>query len=101
MENQFEPLTKENVNTFIGKKIAFNAPGYETRYEGVAIIKSVDYSNHNPLECECISGDDLSYAFLDIHGLVSYDGGETYRITNENTCFSYSDGDREIFVKIL
>lgn len=101
MEHKFEPLTKENVESFIGKPVEFNAPGYNTFYEGKAIIKSVDYSKDFPLECECLSGEDLNYAFLDNHGLVSHDGGETYRVSDENTCFSFSDGYREVFVRLI
>lgn len=98
----FIPLTETNVNNFIGKKIEFTAPGYEKNrdYRGVVIIRSVDMSKHNPIECDCISGDDLRFAFLDDHGLGTADGGKTYHIVDGNRCFSYSDAYREVFVAV-
>ena len=94
---KYIPLTEANVNDFIGKKIEFTA---ENDYRGVAIIKSVDMSLHNPIQCECVSGDDLRFAFLDDHGLETTDGGNTYHIIDGNRCFSYSDAYREIFVAV-
>lgn len=101
-ENKYFFLNEKNVNSLIGKKIEFRAPAYEhnSPYHGLAIIKSVDYSKHNPIECECISGDNLRYAFLDNHGLSTKDGGETYQVVDKPRCFSYSDGDREVAIRI-
>ncbi len=100
MELQYKPLTKENIENFIGKKIEFSAEGFGGYYRGIALIKSVDFSKRFPIECECLSGDDLSYAFLDDHGLISNDGGTTYSLTKTNKCFSYSDSYREIFIRL-
>lgn len=96
------PLTECNINDYIGKKIAFTAEGYEGNgnYHGVAIIKSVDMSKRFPIECECISGDDLRFAFLDNHGLETTDNGNTYHTVNGDRCFSYSDSFREVFVSL-
>lgn len=97
----YTPLTEANVKDFIGKKIAFTAEGYRHNYRGIAIIKSVDMSLHNPLECDTLYGDDLSLAFLDDHGLETKDGGETYQLVNGgDKCFSYSDGYREVFIRV-
>lgn len=95
-------LTQTNVSELIGKKVEFRAPCAtgNTPYHGVAVIRSVDFGRHNPIECTCISGDDLHYAFLDNHGLETTDGGETYRMTNRDFCFSYSDQYREVEVRI-
>lgn len=99
---KYIPLTEKNVQDFINKKIEFTAEGDSANgnYRGVSIIKAVDMSKHNPLTCECVSGDDLRFAFLDDHGLVTKNGGETYRVCEEPRCFSYSDGCREIFVRV-
>lgn len=96
------PLNETNVKNFIGKKIEFTANGYEANgdYRGVAIIKSVDLTKFNPIECECISGDDLHFAILDNHGLETTDNGNTYHIVDHDRCFSYSDLDREVFVTV-
>lgn len=94
------PLTETNVKDLIGKKVEFTAEGYNRDYRGVAIIKSVDMNRRNPIECECVSGDDLRFAFLDEHGLETTDGGNTYHIIDNNHCFSYSDSYREIFVSV-
>ena len=93
-------LTEENVMGLIGRKVKFRAPAYEGNhpYFGVALIKKVDFSKHNPIECDCLSGDDLKYAFLDHHGLETHDGGETYQMTDHDFCFSYSDSYREVEV---
>ena len=73
---------------------------FQTNYRGVAIIKSVDLTKFNPIECECISGDDLHFAILDNHGLETTDNGNTYHIVDHDRCFSYSDLDREVFVTV-
>lgn len=98
----YRPLTESNVKDFIGKKVEFTAEGYCANgdYRGIAIIKSVDMSKRNPIECECLEGDDLRYAFLDDHGLETTDGGNTYHIVPQDKCFSYSDGYREVFIKV-
>lgn len=105
MGKNWEPLTEANVSNFINKKIVFTAEGYEMNrnYRGVAIIKSMDFSKSKPLECDCLEGDDLSYAFLDDHGLYTEDNGESYRAfkTETERCLSYTDGYREIFIKEL
>ena len=94
---KYIPLTEENVQEFINKKIEFTAEG---NYRGVAVIKTVDMNQHNPLTCECVSGDDLRFAFLDDHGLETTNGGKTYHIVDGPRCFSYSDGYREVFVTV-
>ena len=94
---KYIPLTETNVNDFINKKIEFTAEG---NYRGVAVIKTVDMNQHNPLTCECVSGDDLRFAFLDDHGLETTNGGKTYHIVDGPRCFSYSDGYREVFVTV-
>ena len=80
-------LTTENVESLIGKKIRFTAPAYRMNkdYEGVCIIKSVDYANRKPLKCECLEGDDLSYAFLEDYGTPR--------------SFAYTDSGRTVFVE--
>lgn len=98
--NMYIPLTEQNIQEFIGKTIGFAAEGYNRNYQGVVLIKSVDMSQKNPISCEVISGDDLQYAFLDDHGLITADGGETYQLTKEFRCFSYSDSYREVFVRV-
>lgn len=99
----YYPLTKENIMDLIGKKVEFTAEAYEgnSTYRGIAIISAVDYSKKNPISCECISGDDLKFAFLDDHGLTTDNNGLTYQLTKECTSFSYSDSYREIFVREL
>lgn len=96
-------LTKENVFDFLGKKVEFTAESYEHNlpYRGTAIITAIDFSKEFPISCECLSGDDLRFAFLDDHGLETSDGGDSYQISNTCTCFSYSDRYREIFIAIL
>lgn len=98
----FTPLTETNAKDFIGKKVEFTAEGYSANgnYRGVAVIKSVDMTQRFPIECECISGDDLRYAFLDNHGIETTDGGNTYHIVYHDRCFSYSDSYREVFVQV-
>lgn len=98
METNYYPLTKENVQDLIGIKIEFTAEGYNRDYKGTAIINSVDFSKRNPIDCDCLSGDDLKYAFLDDHGLETTDQGESFHVTKICTSFSYSDGYREVFV---
>ena len=80
-------LTTENVESLIGKKIRFTAPAYRMNkdYEGVCIIKSIDYAHRNALECECLEGDDLSYAFLEDYGTPR--------------SFAYTDSGRTVFVE--
>lgn len=99
---KYIPLTETNVHDYVGKKIEFTAEGGEGNgnYRGVAIIKSVDMEKKFPLECECISGDDLRFAFLDNHGLSTKDDGHTYQMTDSDRCFSYSDAYREVFVSL-
>lgn len=89
-------LSENNVNEFIGKVITWTAESGQSKpYRGVAIIKSIDMSKHNPLECETIEGDDLRFAFLDNHGLKKVSDGR-FTTCSENKCFSYSDSFREI-----
>lgn len=105
--NQFIPLTNLNVETLIGKKIEWTAEAYGDNgwnrgaYWGIAIILSVDWSNRTPLKCKSIEGNELEYAFLDNHGLETDNGGESYSYTHNNISLSYSDGDREVFYKII
>ena len=96
----FVALTDANVSDFIGKKVEFTAEGYMMQYRGAAVIDSVDYSCRKPLNCTHVSGDDLSFAFLDAYGLESSDGGDTYRISDKNRVFCYSDSYREVFVRV-
>lgn len=96
---EFQPMTESIINDLINKKIEWTAEAYRGVYRGVAVVRSVDFSKHNPITCDCISGDDLKYAFLDDHGLESKDGGNTYTMTKTDFCFSYSDGDREVFFR--
>lgn len=81
-------LTKSNIQSLIGKTITFLVSGYEANgvYNGIAVIKGVDFSKKHPIACETISGDDLSYAFIDMDG----------------ESFTYSDNDRpvEVFVEL-
>ena len=102
MKIMYYPLTETNVKNLMGKKISFTAEGYDANgnYNGVAVIKSVDITKRFPIECECISGDDLRFAILDNHGLETTDGGNTYHMVDHDRCFSYSDRYREVFVKI-
>lgn len=89
-------LTETNVSSFIGKKISWKAPSYQSEpYKGVAVIKSVNMNKKRPLECETIYGDDLSFAFLDNHGLKEIGKG-MFKTCLNNRCFSYSDGYREV-----
>jgi len=99
---KYIPLTESNVKNFIGKKIEFTASSDSANgnYRGVVVIQSVDMTKRNPITCECVSGDDLRYAFLDNHGLETTDGGETYHIVDVDRCFSYSDGYREVFFRV-
>lgn len=97
---QFIPLSKSNIGSIIGKKIQWIAEGYNRPYQGIDIIRYVDYSKHNPIISDCISGDDLRFAFLDNHGLISKNGGQTYQATRHDFCFSYSDSYHEIFFAI-
>ena len=97
--DRYVVLTDANVAEFIGKKIEFTAEGYMMEYRGVAVINSVDYSDRKPLKCTNVSGDDLSFAFLDKYGMETSDGGETYHMCDKNRVFCYSDSYREIFVK--
>lgn len=96
------PLTETNVKDFIGKKVEFTAEGYSANgnYHGVAVIKSVDLTKRFPIECECVSGDNLHLAILDDHGLETTDGGNTYHIVDHDKCFSFSDLYREVFVTV-
>ncbi len=96
----YTALTDANISEFIGKRIEFTAEGYSSPYRGEAIIHSVDYSKQFPLECTAISGDDLRFAFLDKYGMESTDGGKSYRISDKNRVFCYSDSYREIFVRV-
>lgn len=89
-------LSESNVNNFIGKKITWTAESAQSKpYSGVAVIKSVDMTKRNPLECETIEGDDLSFAFLDNHGLKQVEDGR-FTVSKNDKCLSYSDNYREI-----
>lgn len=85
-EFKMKDLTTKNAKTLIGKKIKWNAPADHANadYEGVAIIKEVDFSKNHPLLVETVSGDSLEYAFLDktLQGDILYEE------------FCYSDADR-------
>lgn len=92
-------LSESNLASFIGKKIQWRAPSaQEEPYTGVAIIKAVDLSKHRPLTVETISGDDLSYAFLDDHGMEYNADKGWWTCCRENRVLSYSDGYREVTV---
>lgn len=60
-------LTKDNISDFIGKRVKFHAHAGKGNYdyEGVGIIKSVDYSKRNPIEWEHESGDSMQFAGFD------------------------------------
>lgn len=91
-------LNVENVKDFIGKKLTWFAPAYEANenYGGTDIIKSVDFSKHNPLTTEVIEGDNLAFAFVDNYGLTP-NGENSFSVdVNAPHCFSYSDGDRQV-----
>lgn len=92
-----------NIKELIDTTIRWTAPAYEGNgvYKGIALIKGVDFSKKRAIIVETIEGDDLSYAFLDNHGLSTKDGGETYQMTDNNFCFSYSDSFREVFFEKL
>ena len=96
-------LLKENVTDLIGKTIKWNAPAYEMNspYGGTALIKAIDFTQRRPITAETISGDDIGYAFLDNYGLKLNPDGESYSITDDNTAFAYSDGDRAIEFEVL
>lgn len=65
-------LTKENSSEFIGKRIKFFSAQYRANYpcEGVATIKSVDFTKNHPFACDIESGDNLNFAFVDRWGEI-------------------------------
>lgn len=79
-------LTKDNINDFIGKRIKFHAPAGKGNYdyEGVGVIKSVDYTKRNPIEWEAESGDPMQFA--------CFDGYQRFWLSDEG---------RDISVKVL
>lgn len=95
MEHFF--LNMENASDLIGKKVTWTAEGYNKRYSGKCLVKSVDFSKRNPLETEVIFGDNLDYAYLEGFGLKEENG--KYAIdTNAPKVFTYSDDFREVEV---
>lgn len=97
--NDQYPVLKQQLIVLSGGNVQVPAEGYNRDYRGISVIKSIDYNHRNPIDCDCLSGDDLKYAFLDDHGLETTDQGESYHVTKSCTSFSYSDGYREVFVK--
>lgn len=81
-------LTKSNIQSLIGKQVTFTVQGYEANglYNGIAVIKGVDFSKRFPIICESVSGDNLGFAFIDM----------------DNESFTYSDNDRpvEVFTEL-
>lgn len=97
-----KPLTKSNVESLVGRTIEWTAEGYNRNYGGKCVILSVDFSHHNPLTVETISGDNLSFAYLQATGLKSVDGTENRYVLDKNEqSFTYSDDFREVMFKIL
>lgn len=70
--NGFEEITKENIQSFVGNKIEWKAPAGKGNepYTGIAIVKSI---TDNKIDAECLSGDNLNYAFWDFDNLVYSD----------------------------
>lgn len=91
MENSLQLFIAEK--QLIGKKIKWSAPAYKYNndYQGVAIIKDVNRNEHQPLICETISGDNLSFAFID-----QYDNDDV-----DNEILSYSDGGRTVTYDVV
>jgi len=91
MKNSLQLFVAEK--ELIGKTIQWNAPAYKHNkpYSGVSKIVGVDRTNRKPLITETISGDNLSYAFID----------EFNPEDLENEMMCYSDGERYITFEIL
>lgn len=86
METALLGLTTKDAITLIGKTIKWNVKGYGGQnYGGVAKIVAVETTERRPLKTECISGDNLDYAFNE------WGAGNKL---DEFLC--YSDGDRWI-----
>lgn len=79
-------LTKNNVESFIGREIRWWAPAAEGNKtcEGVAVIEAVDFNRRRPIKARTIEGDDLDYAFFG---------------NDDEQVFAYGDEDR--FVSIV
>lgn len=92
-----KPLMKSNVESLIGRTIEWTAEGYNKNYGGECIIRSVNFGKKHPLTVDTISGDDLTYAYLQKTGLKSVDGSEDrYKIDETEQSFTYSDDFREV-----
>lgn len=100
------PLIKSILLILVGKTISWESESGKgnSGYNGICIITDVDLESSRPIKSETISGDNLKFAFVDSHGLVSENNGKTYQLNKENEedyCLSYSDSYREIFYEIL
>ena len=74
-----------------------NFEGYNKRYHGKDIVKSVDFSKRNPIETEVVSGDNLAFAYLENFGLKKE--GNAYRAdANAPRSFTYTDDYPEVEV---
>ena len=100
-------LDVENVKTFVGKKIKWNADAYYLNrpYEGVAVITEIvegkrdEFSKivSKTLKCETLSGDNLEYAFVADFGLEERDGEMFY--ANTPHVYGYTDADRPVCIQ--
>lgn len=107
------PLTLANLASIVGKTIKWEAEankhnkGYHGYgiYGGITRITAIDHNNYRPIiAADKVDHDseDIIWAFVDDHSLVSVEGGFVYKkATENNNCLSYSDSDREIFFDIL
>lgn len=95
-----KPLMKSNVESLVGRTIEWTAEGYNKNNGGKCIIRSVDFSKVHPLTVDTISGDDLTYAYLQNTGLKSVDGSEDrYEVDENEQSFTYSDDFREVMFR--
>lgn len=76
-----EILTKNNVESLIGKVIRFTAPVYQANHpiDEVCKVLSVDFSKRMPIEVLCVKSDcgysSLQYGYLDEGFFVIGDDG--------------------------
>ena len=104
-------LTVEAAKSLINKTIVWRAPMDEENWDdyntpkffgGKCIIKEINTDYRNPLVCETISGNDLSYAILENEELQPVNGSETRfslcPAVGDKRTFTYSDLYREVEV---
>ena len=94
-------LTLEAAKQMIGKQFNWRAEGASEngRYFGTAIITAVNEGAKHPLIVDTVSGDDLSFAYLEDITLVPIEGTTGFRAekaTGNTRCFTYSDDYREV-----